>query len=818
MPQQQSSSGSNRNSRRSSSPQQDAARQRKSSSSGSSSSSGAGSREKSGMSSKESSSTSSNHSICTRENLNSSRSALEESLDDRNVSSSSSGSKVDSKVGSRTGGSGSSRTRRDSGSNSSKVAVSGTARETRSSKDSSADAKDSTPTTKSTRSVNKGTGEGANRSDASEKTLQADKQASSITNSRRGSNSSNSGSKPVARAQDAEESDTSSSDDDFGPKPAAKLEGQQQPKRRRLQHEKLLLQQLPTADKYSRSFMHREQVTFVVASPAHDFIISGSSDGHVKFWIRKAEGVEFVKHFRAHIGELHCLCISRQDDGNYAASVGADKTLRVFDVCSFDMACLVSLDFLPWACEFVFKKGEPTPLIAVSDKESPRIDILKPLLHASRAVISFRLHSAPVRLLAHVGSTDLCFSADSSGGLELWGIQTGRRATKESNVGEVGFEFKAETHFFDLQRNETSALSIAASPNGRWLAVMGADSHLRVFSVFKGKLSRVYLETLQFYEMAQKDPQCAQLHHDPFDFEQRVALEKELGRSALRMRQTLTFDASSCFLLYPVLLGVKILNIIDNRVCRIIGRHEQGLRYLAVALYQPTSTRRAGRQASVSGDAMFVTSAFKKKRQAVYFFTPEPPSDDILDIRDVFNEKPSKEEQESLTASGASGIAPAQRLSNTATLHTTFGDIKVKLFAAECPKTVENFTVHARSGYYDNLLFHRVIKGFMIQTGDPNGDGTGGESIWGGDFEDELHRSLKHDRPFTLSMANAGPNTNGSQFFITTVPCPWLDLKHTVFGRVTHGADVVLKIEGVKTNQNDKPVQDVKLLTIKITS
>ncbi|KAL8448550.1 hypothetical protein Emed_003730 [Eimeria media] len=578
-----------------------------------------------------------------------------------------------------------------------------------------------------------------------EEEKQANDNNNKSSSSNSNSSSSSTGSKVDPSAQGAAESDTSSSDDDFGPKPAAKPVGAQGAKRRRLVHEKLLLEQLPTANKYSRSFMHREQVTFVVASAAHDFIISGSCDGHVKFWIRKAEGVEFVKHFRAHIGELHCLCISRQDDGNYAASVGADKTLRVFDVCSFDMACLVSLDFLPWACEFVFKKGEPTPVIAVSDKESPRIDILKPLLHGSRSILSFRLHASPVRLLAYVGSTDLCFSADSSGGLELWG-------------------------------NETNALSIAASPDGRWLAVMGADSHLRVFSVFKGKLSRVYLETLQFYEMAQKDPQCAQLHHDPLDFEQRVALEKELSRSPLRQRQTLTFDASSSFLLYPVLLGVKILNIIDNRIERE-----------AISM--------------------------------VYFFTPDPPTDDILDNRDVFNEKPSKEEQESLTAaSGASGISQAQRLCNTATLHTSFGDIKVKLFAAECPKTVENFTVHARSGYYDNLLFHRVIKGFMIQTGDPNGDGTGGESIWGGDFEDELHRSLKHDRPFTLSMANAGPNTNGSQFFITTVPCPWLDLKHTVFGRVTHGADVVLKIEGVKTNQNDKPVQDVKLLTIKITS
>ncbi|KAL8274179.1 hypothetical protein Esti_001864 [Eimeria stiedai] len=722
---------------------------------------------------------------------------------------------------SSSGASGRSTSRRDSGRGTSKAAT-GNGRESASS-NSSSSTKDGTVDTGSSSSSSKSTAEP--RSEPA-KTTEYEKHVNGSSNINSSSNSrasSNVESKPEARAQGAVDSDSSRSDDDFAMKPV----GTQAAKRRRLHHEKLLLEQLPVANKYSRSFMHREQVTFVVASAAHDFIISGSCDGHVKFWIRKAEGVEFVKHFRAHIGELHCLCISRQDDGNYAASVGADKTLRVFDVCSFDMACLVSLDFSPLACEFVFKKGEPTPLIAVSDKESPRIDILKPLLHGSRSILSFRLHSSPVRLLAYVGSTDLCFSADSSGGLELWGVQTGRRATKESHPAEVGFEFKAETHFFDLQRNETNAISIAASPNGRWLAVMGADSHLRVFSIFRGKLSRVYLETLQFYELAQKDPQCAQLHHDPLDFEQRVALEKELSRSPLRQRQTLTFDASSSFLLYPVLLGVKILNIIDNRVCRIIGRHEQGLRYLAVALNQPLSTRRAVKQADGSGDAIFITSAFKKKRQAphetqsfrVYFFTPDPPSDDILDIRDVFNEKPSKEEQESLTAaSGASGISHAQRLCNTATLHTTFGDIKVKLFAAECPKTVENFTVHARSGYYDNLLFHRVIKGFMIQTGDPNGDGTGGESIWGGDFEDELHRSLKHDRPFTLSMANAGPNTNGSQFFITTVPCPWLDLKHTVFGRVTHGADVVLKIEGVKTNQNDKPVQDVKLLTIKITS
>ena len=124
---------------------------------------------------------------------------------------------------------------------------------------------------------------------------------------------------------------------------------------------------------------------------------------------------------------------------------------------------------------------------------------------------------------------------------------------------------------------------------------------------------------------------------------------------------------------------------------------------------------------------------------------------------------------------------------------------------------------HARNGYYNNVIFHRVIKGFMIQTGDPLGNGTGGESIWGGDFEDEFVRTLRHDRPFTVSMANSGPNTNGSQFFISTVPTPWLDNKHTVFGRVVRGFDVVTKIENVKVNKADKPLgDDIKIVSIAI--
>ncbi|MEM8679550.1 MAG: peptidylprolyl isomerase [Planctomycetota bacterium] len=132
----------------------------------------------------------------------------------------------------------------------------------------------------------------------------------------------------------------------------------------------------------------------------------------------------------------------------------------------------------------------------------------------------------------------------------------------------------------------------------------------------------------------------------------------------------------------------------------------------------------------------------------------------------------------------------------TATIKTDKGNIRIQLFEAETPKTVGNFEKLANEGFYDGLKFHRVIADFMIQGGCPQGTGTGGP---GYTFEDEFHPSLKHDSPGILSMANAGPNTNGSQFFITHVPCPHLDGMHSVFGKVLEGQTVVNDIQ-----QNDK--------------
>ena len=178
-------------------------------------------------------------------------------------------------------------------------------------------------------------------------------------------------------------------------------------------------------------------------------------------------------------------------------------------------------------------------------------------------------------------------------------------------------------------------------------------------------------------------------------------------------------------------------------------------------------------------------------------------------------------------------------------LHTTLGDISIRLFPAYTPKTVENFVTHAKDGYYNGITFHRVINDFMIQGGDPTATGCGGESIWGRSFKDEFHPDL-HNLRGALSMANAGPNTNGSQFFIvqakTVAPqllaqmkqipdsfppevvenyaavggTPHLDYRHSVFGQVFDGMDVVDAIAAVKTDYNDKPLEDVKIISIDI--
>lgn len=149
----------------------------------------------------------------------------------------------------------------------------------------------------------------------------------------------------------------------------------------------------------------------------------------------------------------------------------------------------------------------------------------------------------------------------------------------------------------------------------------------------------------------------------------------------------------------------------------------------------------------------------------------------------------------------------------TATIETNMGTIRAELFEQRAPNTTGNFIELADDGFYDGVVFHRIIEDFMIQGGDPTGTGRGGP---GYTIDDEFHPELKHDEPGVLSMANAGPDTGGSQFFITLAATPWLDGKHAVFGKVVEGMDVVEKIGGVETDAQDRPRDEVRMERVKI--
>ena len=167
----------------------------------------------------------------------------------------------------------------------------------------------------------------------------------------------------------------------------------------------------------------------------------------------------------------------------------------------------------------------------------------------------------------------------------------------------------------------------------------------------------------------------------------------------------------------------------------------------------------------------------------------------------------TKHEAVKNNAEGVSNMA-----SNTVVLETTQGIIELKLMPEIAPKACENFKSLVEKDYYNGTIFHRVIKGFMIQGGDPMGTGRGGNSIWGKPFEDEFNKNVTFNKKGVLAMANSGPGTNGSQFFITVAPTEWLNMHHTIFGEVVAGYGAVEKIENTPTGYGDKPVTDQKII------
>ncbi|KAF2730425.1 peptidyl-prolyl cis-trans isomeras-like protein [Polyplosphaeria fusca] len=601
--------------------------------------------------------------------------------------------------------------------------------------------------------------------------------------------------------------DDTSSDDDFGP---ALPSSAPKKKKRKLPYEKLFIAALPTAARYSKSLMHREQLCFTTFTPRTDFLITSSIDGVVKFWQKDFGGIEFVKEFRAHNGEIFSVSVSA--DGRSFATIGVDNTVKIFDVVTFDLLSILNLDYVPKTVCWIHGRGASFPLLAVSSEEKPWIRIYdgrgdnQEPLHILK-----NIHKQPVALMAYNNEYNCVISADQGGMIEYW--QPESPFEKPDNV----FMMKSSTNLFEFKKAKSVPSTLTISPTGKQFTTFSfPDRKIRIFDFASGKLYRTYDESLQtITDMQQADTAIEKL--EDVEFGRRIGVERDLDNPLTRPRMNVVFDETGNFILYGSMYGVKVVNILTNKVVKVYGQ-EESFRPLHLSMYQGQPDKKKVvtiemaasenplLQEAESRDAMLVSTGSGKVR--FYMFTNDNAAS--KSERDIQNEKPrnvnvAKQKEAKQAASGSQAV-----------IHTTYGDITIRLFPEAAPKAVENFVTHAKNGYYNNIIFHRIIRKFMIQTGDPMGDGTGGESIWGKEFSDEFSALLRHDKPFTVSMANAGPNTNGSQFFITTETTPWLDDKHTIFGRAIQGMDVVHKIENAKVYK-EKPEEDIKIISISVS-
>lgn len=532
-------------------------------------------------------------------------------------------------------------------------------------------------------------------------------------------------------------------------------------KRRILPYEKLYISALPTSARYSKSLMHKEQLSFVTMTPLTDFLITSSVDGYVKFWKKGSEGVEFVKEFRAHNGEIKSVSVSA--DGRSFATAGADKTIKIFDVITFDLITMLSVEFTPKCVCWVHQRGASLPMLAVSDEVNHSIRIFDGRGDNPEPIHTMNgLHRSVISIMVFNDTYNCVISADENGMLEYW--RPGGNYEKPDNV----FEYKSSTNLFDFKKAKSVPASITISPTGAQFATISfPDRKIRVFDFPTGKLYRTYDESLQTIEEMQQAGTALQTLED-VEFGRRLAIEREIESPALRNKLNVIFDETGHFILYGSILGTKVINTYTNRVVKVYGQ-EENFRALNLAIYQgqpqkkgittvamAASNNPLLQESEVRDPIIFETGVGK---QRFYMFTND--EEISKSERDIQNEKPTN-----LNARKAVEKKVAET-GTAAVIHTTYGDIHIRLFPDAAPKAVENFVTHSKQGYYNNTIFHRVMRKFMIQCGDPLGDGTGGESIWGKEFEDEFS-TLKHDKPYTVSMANAGPNTNGSQFFITT--------------------------------------------------
>ncbi|KAG7292349.1 hypothetical protein NEMBOFW57_002384 [Staphylotrichum longicolle] len=362
-------------------------------------------------------------------------------------------------------------------------------------------------------------------------------------------------------------------------------------------------------------------------------------------------------------------------------------------------------------------------------------------------------------------------------------------------------------HLFEFKKAKSVPTSLTLSADGtRFVTVSFPDRKIRIFDFASAQLQRTYDESLQVIEDMQQAGTALQ-KLDAVEFGRRLAQEREIGSPELRDKFNVIFDESGHFILYGSYLGIKVLNTYTNKVVKVYGR-EEGFRPLALALYQGHPQKKGVTtiamaassnpllQESETRDPILVATGVGKVR--FYMFTNEEEISKTKANRAGAEEGRGEEE-------GGDG--------NCGDHTHDHGDIHIRLFPDAAPKTVENFVTHSKRGYYNNTIFHRVIRKFMIQGGDPSAMAQAREYL--GARVRRRVQQFEARQAVHCQYGQCWAKYKWQSFFITTEKTPWLDNKHTVFGRAVQGLDVIHTIENVKTYK-EKPVDDIKILNIEI--
>lgn len=537
-----------------------------------------------------------------------------------------------------------------------------------------------------------------------------------------------------------------------------------------------ILSTVPSGEMYFRSYMHRDNLQFVAASQLYKFFITMSVDGIIKFWHADKTEIEFVKQIQPYEGPFNSFSISK-DQENIAIGTKNGKII-ICRIQSFEM--LTKIDLGEKTDVNLCYIQDPNALnqyLAVNLGTEKSIKIINPLKESKeeQLIREFSLNNNFITSMSFSFATGIGLSVDKSGMIVFWDIYG-----KCPNFGYTLFQ----SNFLELMSIKgtgSKVVSSCFSDDGNSFVVCCSDWLVREFDIRTGKIIRRFSDELDGSKMYGLDQDT---------YNTRISLEIQ------KRENNSYFNAMyiSNILVVPSAFGIKFYDSTTGTLMRIIGRIELQERYNSVAFLY-------------SDVPMLISTAFDKQR--FYLFTNENGQSGK---RDAYNEKVTEEIIKTTAKAPRTVSAVLPKIAN---IHTMMGDIKIEMFPDECPLTVENFVTHSKRGYYDNTRIFRVERDFCIQMGDPTGTGIGGESIWGGFFEDEaLDNGHTFDQGYMVGMANEGKNTNGSQFFITNNPAPSLNGKHTCWARVIGGKDIIQKIMTVELDKHRHPVEPILLVNV----